>query len=101
MVVVSGPTRAKIEKISVQGYPIPTNKKMHSISDQHSISCVDAYRADGPIKSADEGKIYYTVPTEIGISGGPIFTELNGEYVVLGIHKASNFKKEMINTSMK
>lgn len=37
------------------------------------------------------------MPTELGISGGPIFTELNGEYVVLGIHKASNFKKWNFN----
>jgi V8-like Glu-specific endopeptidase len=52
---------------------------------------VDQYGAKGPINKADDLKLSYSMPTEVGISGGPIFTQLNGEYVVLGIHKASNY----------
>jgi hypothetical protein len=54
-----------------------TNLKAHPDNqDQHSISNVDIYGAKGGMKSADDSKLSYYMPTEKGISGGPIFAKL-------------------------
>lgn len=77
MVVLSNESRSKIKEISVHGYPKLTNINTHfNNEEQHSISNVDIFGPKGGIKSADNFKLSYYIPTEPGISGGPIFTKI-------------------------
>jgi hypothetical protein len=41
----------------------------------------------GEIKSYEQRRITYPVPTEVGISGAPIMAQYDNDYVIIGIHK--------------
>jgi V8-like Glu-specific endopeptidase len=72
---LSEATCSQIKKISVYGYPIKTNQNDHSNkTDQSSIFMKNQYAASGPIKKVKDFRLTYQMPTEAGISGGPVFT---------------------------
>jgi hypothetical protein len=82
-----------VKEVSIYGYPVKTSQMAANLpdQDQSSIYIKDLHKATGPLKKASACKLSYNLPTEAGISGGPIFTQFAGEHIVIAIHKASTY----------
>lgn len=59
------------ETVHVAGYP-GTSGRMH--------------HASGRVREVSRGLIHYTVDTNRGMSGSPVWVEREGEYVIVGVH---------------
>lgn len=80
-----------MKEISIYGHPVKTSQQALPDQDQSSVYMKNQYKASGNVKKVDDLKLSYKIPTEAGISGGPVFTLLNGEHVIVAIHKASTY----------